>query len=123
MVPGLLPSTVSRHERTREYVCPQAARVSQRSLNQQKNGALEIREHQQSVMCRKTGGRGAKRTQIFDMGCSTSMCDLLQRSLDCRFNGHITRVPHCANVVWPDLVVEAGNEGRTAAEQFYALAA
>jgi hypothetical protein len=33
--------------------------------------ALERREHQLSVGCRKTGGRGDKRTKIIIMGYST----------------------------------------------------
>jgi hypothetical protein len=34
-------------------------------------GALERREGQQSVRCRKTSARGAKVTEILGMGCST----------------------------------------------------
>src|SRR5262249_17968337 len=39
--------------------------------------------------CRKTCRRGAKRTEIFDMTCSTCRLALWQGCLACRFNGRI----------------------------------
>jgi hypothetical protein len=42
---------------------------------------------QQSTGCRKTCGKGAKRTQILAMGCSTPGLALGQGSPGCRFNG------------------------------------
>src|SRR4030095_13786210 len=44
---------------------------------------------QQSTGCRKTCGKGAKRTQILAMGCSTPGLALGQGSPGCRFNGGI----------------------------------
>ena len=41
-------------------------------------GGLERRESQPDAECRKTCGRGVKRTQILGMGCSTPVLALWQ---------------------------------------------
>src|SRR5712691_2220529 len=45
---------------------------------------------QQSAGCRKTYGRGAKRTQILDMGCSTPRLTPQRAYLACRRNGRLS---------------------------------
>src|SRR5262249_6363178 len=50
-------------------------------------------EGQQSAGCRKTCGKGVKRTEIILMGCSTPRLALWQGSLACRTNGHFSACP------------------------------
>jgi hypothetical protein len=53
----------------RSLVCRRGAQVNRQM--EYEVGALERREGQQSVRCRKTSARGAKVTEILGMGCST----------------------------------------------------
>src|SRR5215217_1902200 len=48
-----------------------ARRSYNTSIGSHEVRSLERREYQPSVECRKTYGRGAKRTEILGMGCST----------------------------------------------------
>ena len=50
-------------------MCRRGAQVNRKMSHEV--GALERREGQQSVRCRKTCGRGAKVTEILGTGCST----------------------------------------------------
>jgi hypothetical protein len=47
---------------------------------------------QQNTGCRKTWGKGVKRTEIIIMDCSTPRLALWQGSLACRKNGRILLV-------------------------------
>jgi len=51
--------------------------------------------HPRDAACRKTCGRGAMRTQIFDMTCSTFRLALWQGCLACRFNGRFLAIALC----------------------------
>jgi hypothetical protein len=53
----------------RSLVCRRGAQVNRHMEDEV--GALERREGQESVRCRKTSARGAKVTEILGMGCST----------------------------------------------------
>jgi hypothetical protein len=69
-----------------------ARRSYNTSIGSHEVRSLERREYQPSVECRKTYGRGAKRTEILGMGCSTPRLDLWRGSLACRTNGRILLV-------------------------------
>ena len=56
------------------------------------------RRAQQSVGCRKTWGRGAKRTQMLAMGCSTRKPALWQGSPVCRINRYCWSF--CFHATW-----------------------
>ena len=57
------------------------------SLGSHEVEGLERWKGQQSARCRKTCGRGAKRTEILDMGCSTPKLALERRYASCPQNG------------------------------------
>ena len=59
------------------------------SVGSSKVGTLEKRKDQPRAECRKTRGKGVKRTQILAMGRSTPKLALWQGYAACRFNGRI----------------------------------
>ena len=57
------------------------------SVEESSRGWSAVREGQSDTECRKTCGRGVKRTQILAMGCSTPRIDLQWGFSFCALNG------------------------------------